>query len=74
MNYNLLRTFLEWHCEKGTVKKASTVFQLAKYLRMAIYDFTGSKVDEGIKADSRVVSVQIFVPIITAVSDHNSLF
>jgi hypothetical protein len=55
VDYQVVRSFLEWSCQTSKFKKASSLFTHAKAWRMGVIQYTRAPVDPAVKMDMKNV-------------------
>lgn len=61
VDYQVVRSFLEWSCQTSKFKKASSLFTHAKAWRMGVIQYTRAPLDPAVKMDMK--NVRHHVPI-----------
>ena len=65
LDYQVVRSFLEWSCQNSRMGSASSLFIYARTWRMAVIQYTRSPVDSTIKMDMKNVGHYVSLDLST---------
>jgi hypothetical protein len=60
LQYEVVRSFLEWSCQISRIATASSLFIYARTWRMAVVEYARVSVDSMIKMDMKNVDEHVF--------------